>query len=129
MASEELVAVAVLAALNTALSPKVAYDMDDVPATRPDEYVEQIARTPYLRNGSADPAQGIEILGDKWAALKALSGRFSQPFLVVRAFGTTWNVTSEELGAHPISLTELVRSKAVRERVLGAFDLDLSLRD
>lgn len=31
---------AVLAALNTALAPKVAYDLDDVPSPRPSEYVE-----------------------------------------------------------------------------------------
>lgn len=33
-------ATAVLAALNAALTPKVAYDLDKVPATRPAEYVE-----------------------------------------------------------------------------------------
>lgn len=34
---------AILAALNAALAPKVAYDLNDVPATRPAEYVEVTA--------------------------------------------------------------------------------------
>lgn len=33
-------ATAILALLNTALSPKVAYDLDDIPSPRPAEYVE-----------------------------------------------------------------------------------------
>lgn len=33
-------ATAVLAALNASLTPKVAYDYDEVPAERPDNYVE-----------------------------------------------------------------------------------------
>lgn len=39
-ATEERVAAAVLTALNAALTPKQAYDIDDVPETRPNEYVE-----------------------------------------------------------------------------------------
>lgn len=38
--TEQQEATAVLAALNTALAPKVAYELDAVPATRPANYVE-----------------------------------------------------------------------------------------
>ena len=40
MSTEEQHAAAVLAVLNAALAPKVAYEVDTLPATRPAEYVE-----------------------------------------------------------------------------------------
>lgn len=61
MASEQEQVDAVLAALNAALAPKVAYDVGDVPLDRPNEYVEVFLTRRYGGNQKASGHKALTL--------------------------------------------------------------------